>query len=125
MNQQQYYVTPKPTEVAMSSDEWLKRIVINPLIVKEKNQPNQPAPKSAEEFIRENLYKAELYEDVKVLANLMQTYASQFARYVTDEEIDARWPININMTDKGIAIQELQREAAKAMRDMIFGGVKP
>ena len=28
----------------MSSDEWLKRIVINPLIVKEMNQPNQPAP---------------------------------------------------------------------------------
>lgn len=72
------------------------------------NQPNQPAPKSAEEVPNE--------PTDELVAPL--TYAP---RYVTDEEIDAMWP---DMYGFDMAKTLVQRQAAKAMRDKIFGGVK-
>lgn len=90
------------------------------------NQPNQP-PKSAEEVLREIVPTNCIWEDMGNLTNTpieyvteaMQTYASQFARYVPDEEIDAMWPVT------HAPANEYRNEAAKAMRDMIFNNVKP
>lgn len=90
------------------------------------NQPNQPAPKSAEEVLREFELDDSIYRNVIIQA--IQTYASQFARYVTDEEIDAMFPYllvgSVREQTKWNEMQEMRRIGAKAMRDMIFGGVK-
>jgi hypothetical protein len=83
------------------------------------NQPNHP-PKSAEEVLTEFNLDDSIYRNVVIQA--MQSYASQFARYVTDEEIDAMFPYpELPIWDNYASLIQIQREAAKAMRDMIFG----
>jgi len=77
---------------------------------------NQPAPKSAEEVLKEFELDDLIYRNVIIKA--MQSYASQSApRYVPDEEIDEMWPITQGYED--------ENKAAKSMRDMIFNNVKP
>ena len=81
------------------------------------NQPNHP-PKSAEEVLTEFNLDDSIYRNVVIQA--MQSYASQFARYVTDEEIDEMY--FYHPTDMASSVRQLEyRNIAKAMRDMIFG----
>lgn len=102
-------------ELATKAHHWMSDI---PKAIRAYySEPNQPAPKSAEEVLKLMVDEMpfHLHDSIKpYILEAMQIYASQTARYVTDEEIDAMWPYETTL-----AIL-YRREGAKAMRDKIF-----
>lgn len=74
-------------------------------------------------------------EEAKIVCDILNELEDELAqckevtpRYVTDEEIDAMFPYllvgSVREQTKWNEMQEMRRIGAKAMRDMIFGGVK-